>query len=173
MCDSFPSPVFSTSQFGIVDADGALSLWQTNTTGNAPKPYLVRALSTQLLLSLSLPPRLSSPSPSRLVSLTQCHTPPSPPQTLQCHNKTAHDFVFVGSSSLIATAGLSTDNRYAGRIPTRAEYQRARSRNAALAPRRQKQSRRGGTGASPEKTGGRVIKLNCIKLPAYEMRCYF
>uniref|UniRef100_A0A8C7ZS02 Dmx like 1 n=1 Tax=Oryzias sinensis TaxID=183150 RepID=A0A8C7ZS02_9TELE len=32
-------------------------------------------------------------------------------QTLQCHNKTAHDFVFVGSSSLIATAGLSTDNR--------------------------------------------------------------
>lgn len=32
-------------------------------------------------------------------------------QTLQCHNKTANDFVFVGSSSLIATAGLSTDNR--------------------------------------------------------------
>ncbi|XP_012992337.3 dmX-like protein 1 isoform X2 [Esox lucius] len=59
------------NKFGIVDADGALSLWQTNTTGNTPKPYL----------------------------------------TLQCHNKTAHDFVFVGSSSLIATAGLSTDNR--------------------------------------------------------------
>uniref|UniRef100_A0A7N9AQC1 Dmx like 1 n=1 Tax=Mastacembelus armatus TaxID=205130 RepID=A0A7N9AQC1_9TELE len=32
-------------------------------------------------------------------------------KTLQCHNKTAHDFVFVSSSSLIATAGLSTDNR--------------------------------------------------------------
>ncbi|XP_068165550.1 dmX-like protein 1 isoform X2 [Antennarius striatus] len=59
------------NKFGIIDADGALSLWQTNTSGNAPKPYL----------------------------------------TLQCHNKTAHDFVFVGSSSLIATAGLSTDNR--------------------------------------------------------------
>uniref|UniRef100_A0A3Q4BEA1 RAVE complex protein Rav1 C-terminal domain-containing protein n=1 Tax=Mola mola TaxID=94237 RepID=A0A3Q4BEA1_MOLML len=59
------------NKFGIVDADGALSLWQTNTSGNAPRPYL----------------------------------------TLQCHNKTAHDFVFVGSSSLIATAGLSTDNR--------------------------------------------------------------
>ncbi|XP_061672191.1 dmX-like protein 1 isoform X2 [Syngnathoides biaculeatus] len=59
------------NKFGIVDADGALSLWQTNTSGAAPKPYL----------------------------------------TLQCHNKTAHDFVFVGSSSLIATAGLSTDNR--------------------------------------------------------------
>ncbi|KAG7237538.1 hypothetical protein INR49_032155 [Caranx melampygus] len=59
------------NKFGIVDADGALSLWQTNTSGNAPKPFL----------------------------------------TLQCHNKTAHDFVFVGSSSLIATAGLSTDNR--------------------------------------------------------------
>ncbi|XP_026199010.1 dmX-like protein 1 isoform X2 [Anabas testudineus] len=59
------------NKFGIVDADGGLSLWQTNTTGNAPKPYL----------------------------------------TLQCHNKTAHDFVFVSSSSLIATAGLSTDNR--------------------------------------------------------------
>ncbi|XP_065805686.1 dmX-like protein 1 isoform X3 [Labrus bergylta] len=59
------------NKFGIVDADGGLSLWQTNTSGNAPKPYL----------------------------------------TLQCHNKTAHDFVFVGSSSLIATAGLSTDNR--------------------------------------------------------------
>ncbi|XP_049618495.1 dmX-like protein 1 isoform X2 [Syngnathus scovelli] len=59
------------NKFGIVDADGGLSLWQTNTSGAAPKPYL----------------------------------------TLQCHNKTAHDFVFVGSSSLIATAGLSTDNR--------------------------------------------------------------
>ncbi|KAJ8401631.1 hypothetical protein AAFF_G00379480 [Aldrovandia affinis] len=62
---------YQGNKFGIVDADGALSLWQTNTTGNTPKPYL----------------------------------------TLQCHNKTAHDFVFVGSSSLIATAGLSTDNR--------------------------------------------------------------
>ncbi|XP_061623672.1 dmX-like protein 1 isoform X4 [Phyllopteryx taeniolatus] len=59
------------NKFGIVDADGGLNLWQTNTSGAAPKPYL----------------------------------------TLQCHNKTAHDFVFVGSSSLIATAGLSTDNR--------------------------------------------------------------
>ncbi|XP_059910483.1 dmX-like protein 1 isoform X3 [Gadus macrocephalus] len=59
------------NKFGIVDADGGLSLWQTNTSGTAPKPYL----------------------------------------TLQCHNKTAHDFVFAGSSSLIATAGLSTDNR--------------------------------------------------------------
>ncbi|XP_041855596.1 dmX-like protein 1 isoform X2 [Melanotaenia boesemani] len=59
------------NKFGIVDADGSLSLWQTSTSGNTPKPYL----------------------------------------TLQCHNKTAHDFVFVGSSSLIATAGLSTDNR--------------------------------------------------------------
>ncbi|XP_061881524.1 dmX-like protein 1 isoform X3 [Entelurus aequoreus] len=59
------------NKFGIVDADGGLSLWQTHTNGAAPKPYL----------------------------------------TLQCHNKTAHDFVFVGSSSLIATAGLSTDNR--------------------------------------------------------------
>ncbi|KAG9355007.1 hypothetical protein JZ751_001720 [Albula glossodonta] len=62
---------YQGNKFGIVDADGALSLWQTNTTGTTPKPYL----------------------------------------TLQCHNKTAHDFVFVGSSSLIATAGLSTDNR--------------------------------------------------------------
>ncbi|XP_055017925.1 dmX-like protein 1 [Boleophthalmus pectinirostris] len=59
------------NKFGIVDADGGLSLWQTNTSGAAPKPYL----------------------------------------TLQCHNKTANDFVFVSSSSLIATAGLSTDNR--------------------------------------------------------------
>ncbi|XP_062399694.1 dmX-like protein 1 isoform X3 [Sardina pilchardus] len=62
---------YQGNKFGIVDADGALSLWQTNTTGNTPKPFM----------------------------------------TLQCHNKTAHDFVFVGSSSLIATAGLSTDNR--------------------------------------------------------------
>ncbi|KAL0979806.1 hypothetical protein UPYG_G00189980 [Umbra pygmaea] len=59
------------NKFGIVDADGGLSLWQTSTTGTNPKPYL----------------------------------------TLQCHNKTAHDFVFVGSSSLIATAGQSSDNR--------------------------------------------------------------
>ncbi|XP_029426818.1 dmX-like protein 1 isoform X2 [Rhinatrema bivittatum] len=31
--------------------------------------------------------------------------------TWQCHNKTANDFVFVSSSSLIATAGQSNDNR--------------------------------------------------------------
>ncbi|KAM4575859.1 dmX-like protein 1 isoform 2-T2 [Odontesthes bonariensis] len=59
------------NKFGVVDSDGGLSLWQTNTSGNTPKPYL----------------------------------------TLQCHSKTAHDFVFVGSSSLIATAGFSADNR--------------------------------------------------------------
>ncbi|XP_039522136.1 dmX-like protein 1 isoform X1 [Pimephales promelas] len=62
---------YQGNKFGIVDADGALSLWQTSTSGQPHKPYL----------------------------------------TLQCHNKTANDFVFVGSSSLIATAGLSTDNR--------------------------------------------------------------
>ncbi|OXB83639.1 UNVERIFIED_CONTAM: hypothetical protein H355_015287 [Colinus virginianus] len=32
-------------------------------------------------------------------------------KTWQCHNKTANDFVFISSSSLIATAGLSSDNR--------------------------------------------------------------
>uniref|UniRef100_A0AAY4DPT2 RAVE complex protein Rav1 C-terminal domain-containing protein n=1 Tax=Denticeps clupeoides TaxID=299321 RepID=A0AAY4DPT2_9TELE len=62
---------YQGNKFGVVDSDGSLSLWQTNSSGNTPKPYL----------------------------------------TLQCHNKTAHDFVFVGSSSLIATAGLSIDNR--------------------------------------------------------------
>ncbi|KAM6223193.1 dmX-like protein 1 isoform 2-T2 [Rhynchocyon petersi] len=67
---------YQGNKFGIVDADGYLSLYQTNwkccpITGSIPKPYL----------------------------------------TWQCHNKTANDFVFVSSSSLIATAGLSTDNR--------------------------------------------------------------
>ncbi|XP_069043344.1 dmX-like protein 1 isoform X6 [Lepisosteus oculatus] len=62
---------YQGNKFGIVDADGALRLWQTSTIGSTPKPYL----------------------------------------TLQCHNKTANDFVFVGSSSLIATAGQSSDNR--------------------------------------------------------------
>ncbi|XP_062985562.1 dmX-like protein 1 isoform X1 [Elgaria multicarinata webbii] len=38
-------------------------------------------------------------------------TIPKPYLTWQCHNKTASDFVFVSSSSLIATAGQSTDNR--------------------------------------------------------------
>ncbi|KAJ6669699.1 hypothetical protein lerEdw1_000248 [Lerista edwardsae] len=32
-------------------------------------------------------------------------------KTWQCHNKTANDFVFISSSSLIVTAGQSTDNR--------------------------------------------------------------
>uniref|UniRef100_A0A670JBT7 Dmx like 1 n=1 Tax=Podarcis muralis TaxID=64176 RepID=A0A670JBT7_PODMU len=36
---------------------------------------------------------------------------PKPYLTWQCHNKTASDFVFISSSSLIATAGQSTDNR--------------------------------------------------------------
>uniref|UniRef100_A0A8C8R945 Dmx like 1 n=1 Tax=Pelusios castaneus TaxID=367368 RepID=A0A8C8R945_9SAUR len=38
-------------------------------------------------------------------------TTPKPYLTWQCHNKTANDFVFVSSSSLIATAGQATDNR--------------------------------------------------------------
>ncbi|XP_059690046.1 dmX-like protein 1 isoform X4 [Gavia stellata] len=38
-------------------------------------------------------------------------TSPKPFLTWQCHNKTANDFVFISSSSLIATAGLSSDNR--------------------------------------------------------------
>ena len=32
-------------------------------------------------------------------------------QSLACHNKTTSDFVFVGSSSLIATAGHSSESR--------------------------------------------------------------
>ncbi|KAM9587069.1 dmX-like protein 1 isoform 6-T6 [Morphnus guianensis] len=68
---------YQGNKFGIVDADGYISLYQTNwkccpLTGTSPKPYL----------------------------------------TWQCHNKTANDFVFISSSSLIATAGLSSDNRF-------------------------------------------------------------
>ncbi|XP_069818776.1 dmX-like protein 1 isoform X1 [Dendropsophus ebraccatus] len=64
------------NKFGIVDADGFISLYQTNwkysaASGSPPKPYL----------------------------------------TWQCHNKTANDFVFISSSSLIATAGQSSDSR--------------------------------------------------------------
>ncbi|PKK26127.1 Dmx-like 1, transcript variant X2, partial [Columba livia] len=67
---------YQGNKFGIVDADGYISLYQTNwkccpLTGSSPKPYL----------------------------------------TWQCHNKTANDFVFISSSSLIATAGLSSDNK--------------------------------------------------------------
>uniref|UniRef100_A0A8C2SY78 Dmx like 1 n=1 Tax=Coturnix japonica TaxID=93934 RepID=A0A8C2SY78_COTJA len=67
---------YQGNKFGVVDADGYISLYQTNwkccpLTGTTPKPYL----------------------------------------TWQCHNKTANDFVFISSSSLIATAGLSSDNR--------------------------------------------------------------
>ncbi|XP_074788618.1 dmX-like protein 1 isoform X4 [Athene noctua] len=67
---------YQGNKFGIVDADGYISLYQTNwkccsLTGTSPKPYL----------------------------------------TWQCHNKTANDFVFISSSSLIATAGLSSDSR--------------------------------------------------------------
>ncbi|XP_078531680.1 dmX-like protein 1 isoform X3 [Lissotriton helveticus] len=36
---------------------------------------------------------------------------PKPYLTWQCHNKTANDFVFISSSSLIASAGQSSDNR--------------------------------------------------------------
>ncbi|XP_040277604.1 dmX-like protein 1 [Bufo bufo] len=64
------------NKFGVMDADGFISLYQTNwkysaASGSPPKPYL----------------------------------------TWQCHNKTANDFVFISSSSLIATAGQSGDNR--------------------------------------------------------------
>ncbi|XP_018412810.1 PREDICTED: dmX-like protein 1 [Nanorana parkeri] len=64
------------NKFGVVDADGFISLYQTNwkysaATGSPAKPYL----------------------------------------TWQCHNKTTNDFVFISSSSLIATAGQSSDGR--------------------------------------------------------------
>ncbi|XP_077318349.1 dmX-like protein 1 isoform X1 [Lithobates pipiens] len=64
------------NKFGVVDADGFISLYQTNwkysaASGSQAKPYL----------------------------------------TWQCHNKTTNDFVFISSSSLIATAGQSSDNR--------------------------------------------------------------
>ncbi|XP_070543555.1 dmX-like protein 2 isoform X2 [Ptychodera flava] len=36
---------------------------------------------------------------------------PKPYLRLQCHNKTISDFVFVGSASLLATAGYSSDNK--------------------------------------------------------------
>ncbi|XP_072137542.1 dmX-like protein 1 isoform X4 [Mobula birostris] len=36
---------------------------------------------------------------------------PKPYLTWQCHNKTANDFLFISSSTLIATAGQSSDNR--------------------------------------------------------------
>lgn len=111
--DGFPE---CSVQFGIVDADGGLSLWQTNTSGNAPKPYLVRKSLLSCLCGASPCPRAVSPSCliqwALLVLLFVVFV--SLCQTLQCHNKTAHDFVFVGSSSLIASAGLSTDNRYDG-----------------------------------------------------------
>lgn len=32
-------------------------------------------------------------------------------QNLKCHSKSAHDFAFIASSSLIATAGHSTESR--------------------------------------------------------------
>ncbi|XP_044302611.1 dmX-like protein 1 isoform X3 [Varanus komodoensis] len=44
-------------------------------------------------------------------SCLQNGSTPRPYLTWQCHNKTASDFVFISSSSLIATAGQSTDNR--------------------------------------------------------------
>ncbi|TNN59137.1 DmX-like protein 1 [Liparis tanakae] len=44
----FRSP--GNSRFGIVDGDGGLSLWQTNTSGIAPKPYLIWSLATQTAL---------------------------------------------------------------------------------------------------------------------------
>ncbi|KAM5192027.1 dmX-like protein 1 [Mantella aurantiaca] len=67
---------YQGNKFGVVDADGFISLYQTNwkysaATGSQAKPYL----------------------------------------TWQCHNKTTNDFVFISSSSLIATAGQSSDNR--------------------------------------------------------------
>lgn len=46
-------PFSAVLQFGIVDADGALSLWQTNTSGNTPKPYLVSVLTSLQTLSVS------------------------------------------------------------------------------------------------------------------------
>uniref|UniRef100_A0A8C4Q1M2 RAVE complex protein Rav1 C-terminal domain-containing protein n=1 Tax=Eptatretus burgeri TaxID=7764 RepID=A0A8C4Q1M2_EPTBU len=59
------------NKFGVSDGEGFLSLWQTNSTGNNPKPF----------------------------------------QCWQCHTRCTSDFTFVCSSTLIATAGQSQDNR--------------------------------------------------------------
>lgn len=95
-------------QCGVADGEGFLSLWQVNQTASNPKPYLVSSTPhPHITLLQTKQPSLSQSWNAFFILLLCCR------QSWQCHSKTCGDFAFITSSSLIATAGQSNDNRWA------------------------------------------------------------
>ncbi|CAH0724978.1 unnamed protein product, partial [Brenthis ino] len=72
------------NKFAASDADGNLALWQLHPSSSA---------------------QISSGS------VNQTHASPRPFFTHQCHSKGISDFVFLGSCSLVATAGHSSESK--------------------------------------------------------------
>jgi WD40 repeat protein len=85
------------NKFGVADGDGNLSLFNVGLTSSNYRPFYV-CLSLKLLLWFCI---------LNLMLMILFNFS----KTFQCHNKVTSDFVFLGSCSLIATTGHSSENR--------------------------------------------------------------
>lgn len=94
------------NKFGVTDGDGNLSLWQVSLTSAGTKPFFVSIQRYGYHYSLH-----ASFNRSVYDSKPSFHSFMLSLQSLQTHSKITSDFTFLGSSSLIVTAGQSTDHR--------------------------------------------------------------
>ncbi|GFU53274.1 dmX-like protein 2 [Trichonephila clavipes] len=95
--------------------DGSVSLWEWNHTQpiSSPRQGGTFAKVTRILFNLQ-GNKFGVTDGDGIISLWQVglqSVSNRPFFSTQCHSKQANDFTFLSSSSLIATAGQSTDNR--------------------------------------------------------------
>jgi DmX-like protein len=74
----------------VADGDGNVSLWQVGMASSVTRPFFVSFRFIRKIHG----------------SLNHIFL-----QSYQCHNKLASDFVFLGSCSLLATAGHSSESK--------------------------------------------------------------
>lgn len=95
------------NKFGIADGDGNLSLWQAGLASQCNRSFFVSLTIGVGVLKLL----------DRLINFEWALTKKffiHFSQTYQCHNKGISDFVFLGSCSLVATAGHSSESKNVG-----------------------------------------------------------
>lgn len=83
------------NKFGVADGDGKLSLFQVGLSSSDSRSFFV---SNACHFFSSSAARVDILNVSRF-------------QSHQCHNKVTSDFVFLGSCSMVATAGHSSESK--------------------------------------------------------------
>ena len=89
------------NKFGVADGDGKLSLFQVGLSTNESRSFFVR------IIILKFETRLGGAEGSDVIFSFFFFTFKS----YQCHNKVTSDFVFLGSCSMVATAGHSSESK--------------------------------------------------------------